>query len=128
MCAVHGDDVELVGRLCKWCGTGFGVCRSCYRGHVYCKDECRILARRQQCVEANRAYLDRLREKDRRRDAAARALEYRKRRREGVAPRPRRRFVIDQRSALARQMMDQLYEPTRCLVCGRRGRVNRWLP
>jgi hypothetical protein len=127
VCAVHGDDADLVGRHCRWCGTSFGVCRSCYRGQAYCQEECRRQARRGQCVRANRKYLAGLREKERRRDAAARALAYRQRRREGVAPQPHRRFVIDQRSDSSRLMAEIPTGPTRCLVCGRRGKVVRWL-
>jgi len=127
VCAVHGDDVELVGRHCKWCGASFAVCRSCYRGHSYCKEECRAQARREQCVRANRKYLAGLVEKERRRDAAARALAYRQRRREALAPQPRRRFVIDQRSDSSRLMAEIPGEMMRCLVCGQRGEVMRWL-
>ncbi len=94
MCAVHGDYVELVGRHCKWCGAAFGICRSCYRGHAYCKDECRAEARREQCVRANRGYLDGLLEKERRRDAAMRALAYRQRRRKRFGQSLNGRFVV----------------------------------
>lgn len=127
MCAVHGDDVELVGLHCRWCGASFAICRSCYHGQAYCKDECRSQARREQCVRAQRKYLSGLREKERRRDAAARALAYRQRRSEGLEPRPRCVFVIDQSSQSARSMALITAKPTRCLICGQRGKVVRWL-
>ena len=34
----------------------FYICRSCYRGQVYCGDECRRRRRRQQRRRANRRY------------------------------------------------------------------------
>ena len=38
------------------CGAMFYICRSCYRGQVYCRDECRRRRRRQQRRRANRRY------------------------------------------------------------------------
>jgi len=26
---------------CKWCGSLFAMCKSCYRGHCYCSESCR---------------------------------------------------------------------------------------
>ena len=38
------------------CGVMFFICRSCYRGHAYCSDECRREARRIQRRNANQRY------------------------------------------------------------------------
>ena len=38
------------------CGAMFYICGSCYRGQVYCGDECRRRMRRQQRRRANRRY------------------------------------------------------------------------
>jgi len=38
------------------CGVKFHICRHCYRGQVYCSDDCRIKARRSQMDEARRRY------------------------------------------------------------------------
>ena len=38
------------------CGVMFYICNSCYRGQVYCRDECRRRMRRQQRRRANRRH------------------------------------------------------------------------
>ena len=40
------------------CGVMFYICSSCYRGQVYCGDECRRRMRRQQMRVANRKHQD----------------------------------------------------------------------
>ena len=40
------------------CGAMFYICGSCYRGQVYCGDECRRRMRRQQMRRANRKHQD----------------------------------------------------------------------
>ena len=40
------------------CGAMFYICGSCYRGQVYCGDECRRRMRRQQMRCANRKHQD----------------------------------------------------------------------
>jgi len=49
---------EGVGALlqCVRCGVPFVVCEGCYRGQIYCSG-CRKAARREQCREADREYL-----------------------------------------------------------------------
>ena len=39
---------------CKRCRVNFVLCRSCYRGHVYCSDECRAEGRREGKRRCNR--------------------------------------------------------------------------
>ena len=41
---------------CKHCHQVFFMCQSCYRGHVYCSDECRIAGRRRSHRESQRKY------------------------------------------------------------------------
>ena len=33
--------VLLIKIFCKHCQTPFYMCRSCFRGHIYCSDQCR---------------------------------------------------------------------------------------
>lgn len=42
--------------ICACCGAFFGVCRPCYRGQVYCSNECRISGTRERRREAWRRY------------------------------------------------------------------------
>ena len=46
---------QLFCRLAE-CGEMFFICRPCYRGQVYCSDECRRKMRQQQRQKANRRY------------------------------------------------------------------------
>jgi len=48
--------VELFRRCCLWCGTVFGVCEPCYRGHRYCCEECREQASLEQGRQRDRRY------------------------------------------------------------------------
>ena len=38
-------DVILIRIECKLCRQEFLICRSCFSGHVYCSDHCRMIAR-----------------------------------------------------------------------------------
>ena len=62
------------------CGVMFFICRSCYRGQVYCGDGCRHRMRREQRRRANRCYEQ---DPEVRADHCQRQRAYRKRRREG---------------------------------------------
>jgi len=46
----------LISIDCRWCTTPFLICRSCYRGHVYCSDACREAGRRESLNKAQRRY------------------------------------------------------------------------
>ena len=46
----------LIEIHCRWCGLVFDVCRSCYRGHAYCSDECRVAGKRKSHRKAQRKY------------------------------------------------------------------------
>ena len=41
---------------CKWCELVFNVCRSCWRGQVYCGEDCRICGRREKHRKAQKLY------------------------------------------------------------------------
>ena len=41
---------------CPSCGRYFVICRKCYRGDIYCSDECRIKIQDQKRKEASRKY------------------------------------------------------------------------
>jgi hypothetical protein len=38
---------------CKWCGSVFYICRSCYQGQKTCSGLCHWFRRREQCRQAN---------------------------------------------------------------------------
>ena len=58
------------------CGVMFYICRSCYRGQVYCGDGCRGRMRREQRRRANRRYQ---RDPEVQEDHCQRQREYRER-------------------------------------------------
>ncbi len=41
---------------CGWCELVFYMCRKCWRGHKYCCDECRLLAKRVRQCKTQRKY------------------------------------------------------------------------
>jgi hypothetical protein len=77
------------------CGLMFFVCRPCYRGQVYCDDECRRRSRREQRRQANLRYQQ---DPEVREDQCRRMREYRERKREGEGELESR--VIDQSSVI----------------------------
>ena len=81
------------------CGVMFYICRSCYRGQVYCGDGCRHRMRREQRRRANRRYQ---RDPEVREDHCQRQREYRERCRLGR--------VTDHTSA-GRGRSDKVKEP-----------------
>jgi hypothetical protein len=46
----------LIEIECRWCHLPFCICRRCYRGHVYCSDECRIAGKRRSHRKSQRKY------------------------------------------------------------------------
>ena len=48
--------VLLVIICCRWCHFSFSICRSCYRGHAYCCDRCRIAGKQKSHCKAQRRY------------------------------------------------------------------------
>ena len=57
VCKVGGLFILYLVRIeCGWCHLLFCVCRRCFRGQVYCSDECRIAGRRKSCRESQRRY------------------------------------------------------------------------
>ena len=46
MCESSHNDVLLIQIECKCCLVQFFLCRSCYRGHCYCSELCRTLAKK----------------------------------------------------------------------------------
>ena len=134
-------EVVLRRLTCRWpdCGLVFYICNSCYRGQVYCGDQCRKKARRQQRRRADQRYR---RSKEAQLDHRDRQREYRER--------CRLRGVTDHTSAgtgrsvkigessketgMSTPLTDKLQDRLRlerpqdairpvCIVCGRSGRV-----
>lgn len=109
--------------MCRWCGGWFYICTGCYHGERYCDDECRGLARDEQCRRAQAKYLKKLAGRERRAAATAACRESRRR---GVPPRRGRYFAESNRSGSLprwRSMFDSLPKTARCMRCGRRGPV-----
>lgn len=48
--------IQLIGVICRWCNTGFCVCRYCWRGQAYCSDSCRIAGYRRSHRRAQHHY------------------------------------------------------------------------
>lgn len=46
MCALGGNGVLLIRIECKLCCLIFFLCRSCFRGHIYCSGQCRAMSKR----------------------------------------------------------------------------------
>jgi hypothetical protein len=52
-----GPDMDVLRQiLCARCRTTFYMCRSCYRGHKYCSDVCRLEARNHQLKAARKRH------------------------------------------------------------------------
>ncbi len=50
-------EIILLKRIeCRWCAQIFYVCRSCWRGQVYCCQECRRTAQRDARRKSQRKY------------------------------------------------------------------------
>jgi len=123
--------VILRPRICRTCGTPFGICRHCDRGHRYCSASCRYQGYRQRRCLANQRHQKspegRLDHRDRQRALRRRRMVAQKR-------------VTDQASlpsalclkmplAIAFRRRSRFESPSpsfsgwlRCIVCGRRGR------
>lgn len=46
----------LISITCRWCKFPFFLCRACWRGHVYCCDDCRKSGNLKTRREAQRRY------------------------------------------------------------------------
>jgi len=53
---MQGRILELIGVFCKWCRILFCVCRKCWRGQVYCSDQCRRASQRLSHKISQRKY------------------------------------------------------------------------
>ena len=54
----HQKNIEVLLKeiQCKFCHIQFFLCRSCYRGHAYCSDECRNQAETEAHRKAQSKY------------------------------------------------------------------------
>lgn len=50
------ETAEAITAVCRECGAGFGICRSCWRGQVYCSRVCRDAGKRRLHRQAQRRY------------------------------------------------------------------------
>jgi len=57
VCKAGSMDIVFLKKIqCKHCGSIFYVCRSCWRGQVYCGDICRRIAQLRAHRESERLY------------------------------------------------------------------------
>lgn len=75
----------LVAIECRRCSDAFVLCRSCYRGDVYCCEKCRVEAREEQKRQARADYLRRLGEEAVRDEDRQRKQRWRQQQREQLA-------------------------------------------
>ncbi len=59
----------LIQIECRWCHLLFCICRRCFRGQAYCRDECRIAGKRRAHRESQRRYRQSLKGKKAHREA-----------------------------------------------------------
>ncbi len=114
---------------CKDCGISFYICKSCYRGQVYCSEECRKKGYQKTRRTAQKKYL---RSPEAREDHREAQQRYRNRDRQGVLE----SRVIDQSSNSSNEAIvlnltlypivahDSVRTPVvhpyrRCQTCGR---------
>ncbi len=105
--------------ICACCGAFFGVCRWCYRGQVYCSNECRISGYGERRREAQRKYRQKEKGKKQHREAEARR---RTRKKQGKEKKPN--MIVKSCMCLAMRLksffrnIDPLRKKGKCSVCG----------
>ena len=100
------------------CGRVAVYCRRCYRGQRYCGDECRRLARIEQCRRAQATYLSKVAGRRSRAEATA-ACRMRKAAREARSSADQK--VIDQTLLPSDQAAYSWPCEARCSRCGQPG-------
>lgn len=134
----------LRGRLCRWCGDIFYICRCCDRGHAYCDDDCR----KHGYDRTRKAARDELAQSDEGKAANRdRQRKHREAQRERVTDQTSRPGVPSgnvattaakvppaagpPREEMAHETAGKRYRlsrSVRCVVCGRESRWVRWWP
>jgi hypothetical protein len=115
-------DIVLLKRIrCKHCGGVFYVCRSCWRGQVYCGAKCREICMSEAHREAERRYRQTERGKETHRQGECRRR-----------MKKNKKTVDDQGTTpeKSRDIEDPLPQADRprCLFCGLRGVVVACFP
>ncbi len=109
-------DVILIRIECKLCRQEFFLCRSCYNGHVYCSDQCRMIAR----IKSHRIAQSKYRTSDEGREANKEAERQRR-------INKKEKTVADQGtiSNSSNAILSPFFssETTTCRFCGVSGRV-----
>jgi hypothetical protein len=111
-----GPAVFLIRIKCKTCHLLFYLCRSCFRGHVYCCDQCRFISTKKAHRKAQSRY--RTSEKGRRANQIAAKRRRTKKKQESVADEgsilPSKNGMLPPSSLLKKIM---------CLFCGISGKA-----
>lgn len=112
-------NMELLKRIeCKCCGQIFEICRSCYKGQVYCSKECQKAGYLERHREAQKKYQRSKNGKKKRNEAA-------KRRRKGKS---KYKGVLRKLIQSCICLMMIVKKPIKdkkekCIVCGKEGKV-----
>lgn len=56
VCKTGSMSTLLLATCCRWCGSVFFVCQSCWRGQAYCCDQCRLCGHLHKHRESQRRY------------------------------------------------------------------------
>lgn len=119
------SDVLLIQIVCKHCKTLFYMCRSCFRGHVYCSSECRNRA----YANAHRKYQSKYRTSEKGKDAHRRYEQ--NRRRIGRCKNNEKTMADESIQATSSRVISYPILPDskpRCSFCGVFGRVVKAFP
>jgi hypothetical protein len=121
MCGLCHNDILLIQIKCRTCLLIFYLCRSCYRGHVYCGEPCRKIAKRDAHRIAQSKY--RTSEKGRKANRIAQRRRRIKKNKKNVADR-------GSISSFTCAIMHPLTLPgeIKCRFCGISGRVVERFP
>jgi len=115
---------EILQILCRCCGKIFYLCRTCYRGHVYCSIKCRIAGYLQKHREAQKRYRGTDKGKSKHR-------ELEKKRRNKFKGKKITEKIVNCMSSVIQSMFESIfkikkigeYKTEKCQKCGKMGIV-----
>jgi len=121
----------LIKIQCRWCELYFCICRSCWRGHAYCCDICRLAAKLKNHRKAQKKY--------RKTDKGKKAhREAENRRRYGLSKKNKKNMDDASTTGLPAWCMELLWsvwsrffyfeKSPRCHFCGRFGEIVNEFP
>lgn len=116
MCQSDNSDGLLIQIECKYCLVQFFLCRSCYRGHSYCSEQCRTLSQKRAHRKSQSIY--RKSEKGREANKIAEKRRRIKKNEKSVAD----EGTISPSSDDILHLISSPEKP-KCLICGASGQV-----